>query len=31
MSKPRTGVLGVFAHLDTTIDAIRRCRERASR
>jgi hypothetical protein len=28
MIKPRTGVLGVFAHLDTTIDAIRRCREK---
>jgi hypothetical protein len=26
MSKPRTGVLGVFAHMDTAIDAIRRCR-----
>ena len=26
MSRPRTGVLGVFAHLDTTTDAIRRLR-----
>lgn len=26
MRRPRTGVLGVFAHLDTTTDAIRRLR-----
>lgn len=28
MKRPRTGVLGVFAHLDTTTDAIRRLREK---
>lgn len=27
MRRPRTGVLGVFPHLDTTVDAIRRLKE----